>query len=540
MTTKLKQLLFFLLLSTSICAQNEGNVWCFGNQKGLNFNAGSNLIADNNAMQTFEGCASICDAEGNLLFYSNGGGRAPGQFEQNTGMIWNTNHGVMYDMMGMEGGGFSSHQSSVIVPKPNTPNHYYLFTMDESEGNTDGTPKRGFSYFEIDMDENGGLGGVVDYVESLVLNTEEVLAACRHANGVDYWVVIYNLGTDMLDFFSVTSAGVNFSSSAAMPSNVGAPQYVIFSPDGQKMYVRNSNLLFDFDDNTGQISNPISIEPVDPSLIFGCSFSQNSKYLYMINISALIRFDMTASDVLGSMDIVEELDNPTDALVFWEMQMAPNGNIYILEPFILNPDVELSVLNCANSEGAYLERSIHSYPGEVFIGLPNFTNHIFANENDLSVTIDADATEIGPGQTLNLSVNTNPQYTIEWSTGETGPSIDITTAGTYSVTITDGTCGEGMASIEITDITSGVEEEMAGFSLEVFPVPFQNEINIEYANQDDPIEEVQLHASNGQLILAVKENNIRKIAVPNLPTGLYFMEITTGNGNVLLKKVVRE
>lgn len=116
-------------------------------------------------METFEGCAIVSDAEGNVLFYTNGGGRDPEQSGQTSGKIWNRNDEIMYDMGGTEGGGFSAMQSALILPKPGEDEVYYLFTMEEVEfnigGSVPGQPQgRGLSYFEVDMALNNGLGGV--------------------------------------------------------------------------------------------------------------------------------------------------------------------------------------------------------------------------------------------------------------------------------------------------------------------------------------------------------------------------------------------
>ncbi|MFN9941236.1 MAG: hypothetical protein ACK56I_17330, partial [bacterium] len=110
------------------------------------------------SMSSIECSTAYSDSAGNILFYSNGGGRLP-ELGQDPGHIWNKNHEVMYDMQGLEGGGFSAAQSSVIVPAPGEPNVYYLFTIDELEHYVDATPEvlaaepngRGFRYFKVDM-----------------------------------------------------------------------------------------------------------------------------------------------------------------------------------------------------------------------------------------------------------------------------------------------------------------------------------------------------------------------------------------------------
>ena len=122
-------LLICLLFFGASFAQKEANVWHFGIGNSLDFNSGSPVQTSGSQMYTNEGCTSYCDENGNLLFYSNGGGRLPAS-GQDGGKIWNKNNQVMYDMQGTEGGGWSAAQSSVDVPAPGEPNVYYLFTMD--------------------------------------------------------------------------------------------------------------------------------------------------------------------------------------------------------------------------------------------------------------------------------------------------------------------------------------------------------------------------------------------------------------------------
>jgi len=107
-------MLFFLLVQTSVYAQRQASVWHFGLGRCLDFNSGAPVNVTGSQMWTIEGCASYCDEFGNLLFYTNGGGDEP-QFPNDEGHIWNRNNAVMYDMQGLEGGGFSAKQSSVIV-----------------------------------------------------------------------------------------------------------------------------------------------------------------------------------------------------------------------------------------------------------------------------------------------------------------------------------------------------------------------------------------------------------------------------------------
>jgi len=70
----MKKLIFFIFLLSvmnQLVAQGEANHWYFGENAGLDFSSG-NPVAITGQLVTIEGCASIADASGNLLFYTDG------------------------------------------------------------------------------------------------------------------------------------------------------------------------------------------------------------------------------------------------------------------------------------------------------------------------------------------------------------------------------------------------------------------------------------------------------------------------------------
>lgn len=58
--------------------------------------------------------------------------------------VYNKNHQVMLNNTGLKGA-WSSSQSATIVPKPGSPNLFYVFTLDDS------TKINGVQYSEIDL-----------------------------------------------------------------------------------------------------------------------------------------------------------------------------------------------------------------------------------------------------------------------------------------------------------------------------------------------------------------------------------------------------
>ena len=108
----------FLLL-----AQGEAANWFFGNMAGVTFGDGSlplpTLLAGG-ALNTPEGCSSISNVNGGLLFYSDGV------------RIFDRTHSQMpngFDLIG----NLTSTQSALIVPNPADSDKYYVFTVDKAD-----------------------------------------------------------------------------------------------------------------------------------------------------------------------------------------------------------------------------------------------------------------------------------------------------------------------------------------------------------------------------------------------------------------------
>ena len=122
----MKNALFIVILwavAFSASAQKQAANWYFGENAGLQFdldNKRVNVVRDGQ-LNTREGCASISDDRGNLLFYTDGV------------TIWNKNHDIMPNGTGLHGDS-SSAQSGIIVPNPEDPNIYYVFTVDNFIG----------------------------------------------------------------------------------------------------------------------------------------------------------------------------------------------------------------------------------------------------------------------------------------------------------------------------------------------------------------------------------------------------------------------
>ncbi len=466
---KLHLLLWCGVLSFISFGQKEANVWHFGTGYSLDFNTGAPLETSGGQMYTFEGCTSYCDENGNLLFYSNGGGRLPVS-GQDGGKIWNKNNEVMYDMQGLEGGGFSAAQSSVIVPAPGEPNVFYLFTMEELEYDIDGVVPsepngRGLRYFKIDMNLNGGLGEVVAADVPVYGYSYEGICAIRHANGTDYWILI-NQDTSGIGVYSVNQNGVQLAGVYPYPAFHNAFGIIKSSPSPSGVgapccnKVMTSAGLYDFDLSTGELSYESDLGAAAPTYF---EFSPNGLYLY-----ASIVDPIDATTKLFQFNIAQaaQTGQPLEAtgqviatnFQGLYMQLASDGKIYYTELGIDFVQGGLSSLigsiNCPNTDSPTVSSGLFSYPNDFqtvfpFFSLPNFPSWIFYNSNDTQIQFGPDTVFLCQGETLLLNAGEGTS----WSWGGDAASnttqfYTVTTPGIYSATAS-GPCGLGSDQIVV-------------------------------------------------------------------------------------------
>jgi gliding motility-associated-like protein len=455
-------LLICLLFFGASFAQKEANVWHFGIGNSLDFNSGSPVQTSGSQMYTNEGCTSYCDENGNLLFYSNGGGRLPAS-GQDGGKIWNKNNQVMYDMQGTEGGGWSAAQSSVVVPAPGEPNVYYLFTMEELEFDGDGVVPsepngRGLRYFKIDMSLNGGLGDVVEADVQVYDYSYEGICAIRHSNGTDYWILI-NQDTSGIGVYSVTQNGVQLAGvypypavysgfgiikSSPTQSGVGAPCCnKVMTPAG----------LYDFNLSTGVLTLEGDLGAASD---YNFEFSPNGLYLYAsifdpnTFVSNLVQYNVFAPSQTG-----QTVESTAQVIVQnfngLYMQLASDGKIYFTEQSFGFTTL-LGTINCPNTSDPTVFSGVLSFSNDGilsigFYTLPNFPSWIFYNSYEAQIQFGPDTVYLCQGDTLLLNAGEGTS----WSWGgdastNTSQFYTVTSPGIFSATVTS-TCGFGSDQI---------------------------------------------------------------------------------------------
>lgn len=434
--TLLFLLLFYFHETVSGQLSKHGNIWHFGNRAGLDFSNGAPIPLSNVNMDSYEGCAVYCDADGEMLLYTNGGGFGNNFINgPRDGIIWNRNQQVMYKMTLNEGGGYSAAQSSLILPKPGSADRYFVFSMDHAPN--DGL--KGLSYFEVDMNANAGLGAVVSPNVNVYKPAAEALTAIPMSNGAGFWLINIDYVTNNFIVTSFTNAGIG--ASFAQPRKDKQPVTIIkASPDGKYLCINGE--VYYFDPNNGQINFKEAVSLSRYTL----SFSPSSRYLYGFESDAsfkILRYDITA-DSIGKA--VEYVSLDTFFSIAGQMQLGPDGNIYWTEQtdedFLeLIPPVSLSVIRCPDGLAPETQRSLLKFPtdfnnaGGWFTSLPNFADYIFASEpksDTVKQSICANQPiDIGPGPgTAHFN----------WSTGATTAFVSVNQVGTYKVNYQDA-CG---------------------------------------------------------------------------------------------------
>jgi PKD repeat protein len=310
-------LLFVLPFSFNAFSQKEANNWYFGEYAGITFNGDTVKSLTNGKLTTLEGCATISDKSGKLLFYTDGI------------TIWDKDHSMMASGLL---GNWTSSQSAIIVPRPGIALQYYVFTVGyEADSN-------GVNYSEIDLSLNSGNGGIVSGRKNIKLlsPTCEKLTAVLHSNGKDYWVLTHKYDSDTIYAWLVTSSGVSpmpvkSVTGLKVTTPIKTVGYMKLSPDGKKIayanYAMDTCCIGDFNAITGKISNVWSFKTLGA---YGIEFSATGKFLYVAEPfkNRIYQLDAKATsmvDFLSSKTLVDSINRGS----IGSLQIGPDKKIYI-------------------------------------------------------------------------------------------------------------------------------------------------------------------------------------------------------------------
>ncbi len=380
------RLLYFLLifLHQSPFAQKQANVWYFGVGAGLDFKQLPPLPLFNSVINSTEGSAVMADDNGRLLFYTNGI------------KVVNRKHQNMKNGAGLLGD-LSSTDNVIIAPLPGNDSIYYIFTIGSAY-----QTNKGLRYSIVNMKGDAGFGEVVEKNTLLESEAFEKLAAVKHCNNKDVWVVTHMWNSDQYLSYKLTASGINatpvisntnFTITGDKGNSIGTLK---FSGNGNKLaaihsYANNIVELLNFDNITGLLSSPVYIKPDlisgtanNFTGVYGAEFSPDDRLLYISdnfsfdNPGIVYQYNITTHDSTA-IAATKLVAGNTSGGVAGALQKAPDNKIYVA---VLNSSY-LSAIENPNNSGAacgFTEDKIfigQNNTASVQLGLPRFISNYF-------------------------------------------------------------------------------------------------------------------------------------------------------------------
>ena len=342
-------------------AQSPADWWYFSDSAGVHFESGGPIAVFDGHMNAWEGCSSVSNSEGDLLFYTNGV------------QVWNKEHQVMPNGSGLFGDA-SSTQASVIAPWPGSADRFIFVTTRgcTSDQNLYSPTEFYFSYSVVDMSLEDGLGDVLSGAKNVVLfdSSAEQCAIIPHENGSDLWLIGRETFEANYFAYHLTAAGIsgvtisNLGDIGAcvgylMPNHKGD---MLIAPVFWPLY----SLLLSFDQLTGSLS---IVDTIHASA-YGAHFSPNDSLFYLSD-GAVVQFEVFAASVylsgvqLSSYDATAAIaEGPDQRLYIAKVNLALAESMRYLN-LIENPNIQ--GLGCG-----YVDSAIAIGVGHTGDGLPNF------------------------------------------------------------------------------------------------------------------------------------------------------------------------
>jgi hypothetical protein len=378
-----------LMILYSLTTFGQRNAyWFFGDSAGLHFDGmDSPSPVLNASLSTLEGCTTMSDEDGNLLFYTNGF-----NVWDRTGQTMPNGSKLTFDEFGDVDPYLSITQSAISVPIPEENDLYYLIRNHGA-----------LRYSIIDMSLNGGLGDVEPGARNLVLDDSihfsEKMSMVRHGNGKDWWLLVFKdiAHNPTLEYDSaiyrylINESGLTYIGRQDIIEHIGTPSRIgelSFSPQGDKLAIVSSIgiAVYPFDRCTGLVSNALLFD--DRFTGYGCCFSPDGLLLFVTSFfdRLVLQYNLMTWPSLSSLDTTFNYSNANYGLS--SIKLGPDGKMYFGIPFASEPNSvqdtlvsNLCVINNPNQFGSSLvdmDTLTISLGGDgrrTKLGLPNIPNY---------------------------------------------------------------------------------------------------------------------------------------------------------------------
>lgn len=409
----------------------RANIWYFGNRAGIDFNDGAVPIS-NTVMDAPEGCAIVCDQNGQTIFFTDGVSVWDRDFNELTTGI---------------GGDQASTQSAFIMPVAGDETLYYIFTTQ----NIFGTSTFELRYSLYDLKANNGEGDVVQQNILLFAKSTERIT------GNDNWLIAHEYGNNSFRAYNISPQGIG----SPVISSVGSDHNLTIQANGEGYMKLGAHLavalstpgvsnvveLFDFDNATGIVSNLRTANLNTTSgQVYGVEFSPGGNKLYATLTGSPSQLFEFSIDSLGNPYLKNTFPNVANRL--GAIQTGPDGQIYVAvegQNFLgtITPNEDTTqvsgfVLNSFALLGGTNSR----------LGLPNFAQNVSTPAQQPSIT----ATGVCLGSpTVFLGTGTDNIDEFSWRFLQLPSNTLVGTGTGDSTSFTFTTAGDYLISLRITN-----------------------------------------------------------------------------------------
>lgn len=380
----------------------SNNIWYFGDGAGLDFNIDPDdpdaptprPIETPHPQDIPAGVTTVSDQTGQVLFYTDGQ------------TVWDLNGDPMQN--GEDIGGDNLSSSSVLaVPIAADETMYYLFTTQLGAG---GQNEVKYSLVDIKGDNPEGIGNVVTKDNLLFSPSTQHSAAFN--SGDTIWVAFHEQGNNTFRLYPVSDEGIGQPVLNSVGSNfdfgdgVGTMK---FSNDGSKVAVtfqvggENKVEIFDFDQETGEMTIYAQLDMGSQGDIYGLEFSDDSNRIFVsytnggpgIEEYFIQGFEETDNsdpenpvttvcpDCFEDAESQEEIQscilsskeviNDTESLSLGALQMGPDGQIYSV--VVGSNQIGQVQVGSSCNPSTFTQSGVEAMPGTSNLGLPSFVQN---------------------------------------------------------------------------------------------------------------------------------------------------------------------
>jgi gliding motility-associated-like protein len=452
---------FCSLFLLQIYAVGQSQFWPYGAGGGITIQPNGGVTDVGSSMSTGEGCASIQDNSGEVLFYTN----AADVYDKN-GTVVNTGG----PLFGASFHTVSAAQGAAILPLGDC-NRFLILGAPgvESNSGSSGRTAKGFGIAYVTVDDQGVVtSSAANAAKILTQYTLSEKLSILEKDGV-YSVITkellpgsnkyfkWQLSTTDLNAVNSLTDAISLFETKMQSQEVGRPfttgwsltntsRYYMaqgqlkFSSDGTKLghvYCGDRVIeLFDFDPATGLLSNSRTYNTNRVNL-YGFEFSRSGDRFFVTEHyqgtqtpNRILLFDYT-NTAINSPTTLYTAANYTN-YAFMGLQIGIDDNIYVMGKYFN------TIVRIEGADDANPSLSTNNFGRSTGYALPLFISGDYTCKDCRNSNVNYNFVCTGDSTTL-ISTQANPA-TYLWNNGQTTNYISAKEGGVYTCTATSSTC----------------------------------------------------------------------------------------------------